>query len=297
MPRTRRGHLLLAAVLLALAPLARAGLPTFCSQPLQPDAAQHDRLLRFGAALREELQAAGRPAALVARSGTNLERLGQRYSHAGISLQAGPLAPWSVRQLYYACDESRSRLYDQGLPAFVLDFADPRQGHALVLLPPPEAAAALARAAADDRAALALLEPRYNAASYPFDLRDQNCNQWVAELLAAAWGPGVVDRASAQRWLRDQDYRPTLIDTGAWRGLELFIPWVDGRGQPPETYQRGQWQVSLPATLEALVLRLWPETRRVELCHDGRQVVVRRDGAPMGERCEPAPGDRVVALD
>ena len=49
----------------------------------------------------------------------DLSRFGVRYSHSGVSLKTGDNAPWSVRQLYYACDEERPRLYDQGLAGFV----------------------------------------------------------------------------------------------------------------------------------------------------------------------------------
>ena len=38
-------------------------------------------------------------------------------------------------------------------------------------------------------AALALLGREYSANAYPFSPRYQNCNQWVAELLATAWRP------------------------------------------------------------------------------------------------------------
>ena len=46
-------------------------------------------MLRFAAAVREALAAAGTPAALIARSGTDLSRFGLRYSHAGVALADG----------------------------------------------------------------------------------------------------------------------------------------------------------------------------------------------------------------
>jgi hypothetical protein len=40
-----------------------------------------------------------------------------------------------------------------------------------------------------------------------------------------------------------------------------------------------------------------PGAQRVELCHDDRQVVVRRGWTPIADGCVPGPGDRVVPLD
>ena len=53
---------------------------------------------------------------------------------------------------------------------------------------PAECRSALERAARDNRQALSLLGATYSANAYPFSLQYQNCNQWVAEMLAAAWG-------------------------------------------------------------------------------------------------------------
>jgi hypothetical protein len=119
--------------------------------------------------------------------GLDLARFGQRYSHAGLSLRESAASP-AVRQLYYACDERRSRVFDQGMAAFVLGTDDPAQGFVSVVLPGPQAAHALARAALDDALALRLLGAAYSANAHAFASRYQNCNQWVAEMLAAAWG-------------------------------------------------------------------------------------------------------------
>src|SRR5882672_3855709 len=86
----------------------------FCDRPSPLTALQQDRLLQFAAVARRELEASGQDVALIARSGIDLARFDLRYSHAGVSLKASGNAPWSVRQLYFACDEGRPRLYDQG---------------------------------------------------------------------------------------------------------------------------------------------------------------------------------------
>src|SRR5215470_13398506 len=78
----------------------------FCDRAAPMSAPQQARLLRFAALIKQELDASGEAVALIARSGLDLSRFGLRYSHAGVSLKASG-TPWSVRQLYYACDEQR----------------------------------------------------------------------------------------------------------------------------------------------------------------------------------------------
>jgi hypothetical protein len=277
---------------------AHAGAARYCDDPPPPDAAQQSRLLRLAAIVRAELDASGARVALLARSGLDLDRFGQRYSHAGLSLKASPDTPWAVRQLYFACDEGRPRLYDQGLAAFLLGMQSPSLGYVSVLLLPPAAAAAVERAALDRRLALQLLGADYSANAYPFSPRYQNCNQWVAELLAVAWGGGAPSREAAQHWLRAQGYEPTVFDGSTllfW--LSHFVPWVHRGGHPEEDLQAGRYRVSMPASLQAFVLRREPGTRRLEICHQEQRVVVRRGGAPFGAACVAGEGDLEIGLD
>ena len=90
----------------------------FCDRPAKVTAAAQDHVLRFAAVVKDELERSGATAAVVSRAGLDLARLGLRYSHAGLALKASPNSPWSVRQLYYACDEARPRIFDQGMMAF-----------------------------------------------------------------------------------------------------------------------------------------------------------------------------------
>jgi hypothetical protein len=291
-----------ACVLGLLAGTAQAASLQFCDRPLPGTAAQQDRLLRVADWVRQELAAADAPAALIARSGLDLHLLDQRYSHTGISLKDSPNGPWSVRQLYYACDEARPRLYDQGLAGFVLgaDEGQGRVGHVWLLLLPTEAAAALAATALDKPQALGLLNPVYSANAHAWGQQYQNCNQWVAELLATAWaGPlaaptATPPRERAQRWLAAQGYQPTVIEVGALMGLGLFIPWVHDDDHPAEDLARTRYRVSMPASIAAFVQARLPGARRVELCHDTRQLVIRHGWQPLSADCRPEPGDRVL---
>ncbi len=265
--------------------------------------AQHqDRLLRFAALIKEELDGSGESVALIARSGLDLSRFGLRYSHSGISLKASDNAPWSVRQLYYACDEGRPRLYDQGLSGFLFGTDDPTVGYVSIVLPTGTEANALEGAALDTARALRLLAATYSANAYPFSLRYQNCNQWMAELLATAWGalddtPDLRERA--QRWLAQRGYEPAAIEVRShWLMFAAtFVPLVHLDDQPQEDLYALRVRTSLPTSIEAFVRERVPGARRIEMCHDGRKAVIRHGWEPVAEGCRPQAGDRVVDLD
>jgi hypothetical protein len=292
----------------ASVPDSAAGSGGFCGAGRPLSAEQKDVVLRFGAVIKGELEAADARVVLIARSGLDLRRFALRYSHAGISLRASPESPWAVRQLYYDCDERRPRLFDQGLSAFLLGGTDADLGHVSIVFLPAEAAAALERTALDDRLALQLLGGTYSANAYPFSVRYQNCNQWVAELMALAWGAGEDAgapaaagpeiRQQAQRWLRSAAYAPTVFDVGwvaaTWAGA--FVPWVRRDDHPADDRARHRYQVSMPDSIEAFVRQRLPGAQRLELCHDSRQVVLRRGWEPIGDGCRPAAGDTVLPL-
>lgn len=274
----------------------------YCDGAAPVSAAQQDRLLRFAAVVRSELESSGQSVALVARSGLNLQRFDLRYSHAGVSLRSSDNTPWSVRQLYYACDERRPRLFDQGLAGFVFGTDDPGTGYVSIVLLPGEAAAALEAAALDKSRALRLLAATYSANAYPYSLRYQNCNQWVAELLATAWG-GLADapdlRARAQAWLAEQRYAPPTIDVGSHLLMfaGAFVPWLAYDDHPEDDRFALRFRTSVPSAIEAFVQERLPQAQRIELCHDERQVVVRHGWRALADGCRAEPGDRVVALD
>lgn len=263
-----------------------------CAQEPARSAAQLDRVLQVAARLREVLAAHGQPAALVARAGTNLQRFGIRYTHAALALRDNPMVPWGVRQLYFACDEQRSRLFDQGLAGFLLGADHPDQGHASLLLLPPQAAADLAQAGLDTPQAQALLAGEYTANAHPYDLQRQNCNQWLVELMATAWG-GARGRPAAQARLAAWQYQPEPVRYGwaVWRWMAAFVPWVSFAGHPPADAAEGQLVTSLPPDLEHLAQRLWPQAQRLELCYTPTHWVLRRGGAPLSTPCEAAEGD------
>lgn len=293
---------LLAGLLACANAQAGALAQRFCDLHTELPAAQQSRLLRVADVARQVLQASGARAALVARSGLDLERFGLRYSHAGIGLREGELGAWSVRQLYYACEEGRPRVFDQGLGGFVFGTQDPRAGFLSLLLLPAGLGEALERAVADKPRALGLLAGTYSANAHAHSLQYQNCNQWLVEMLASAWGElpaGPQPRQWAQAWLRQQGYAPEGVNVGShWlMAAAPLVPWIHLDDHPEADRQALRLRTSLPGDIEAFVRGLAPEVQRIELCHAGERVVVRRGWEPLPADCRAGPGDQVIALD
>jgi len=280
----------------------QAGALQYCDHPAPLNAAQKDQLFRFGAIIKAELDDSGAPLALVARSGLDLSRFGLRYSHAGVSLKASPNTRWSVRQLYYACDERRPRIFDQGLSGFLLGTDNPSIGYVSVVFMPAAEADELERAALDNSRALQLLNATYSANAYAWGLQYQNCNQWVIELLAAAWGQlddsAGGPRAQAQHWLADRGYEPSQVEIGnrALTWAAAFVPWLHTDDHPTSDIEQMVYRISMPASIEGFVRATVPGASRVEFCHTERRVVVHRGWEPIAEGCVPGPQDRVIEL-
>ena len=282
--------------------LCQASSLRYCDQQAELSASQQDTLFRFAGIIKAELETSGQSIALIARSGLDLNWLGSRYSHAGVSLKASPNGAWSVRQLYYACDEQKPRIFDQGMSGFLLGTDNPNVGYVSVVLLPANEAASLERAALDNRRALQLLSPAYSANAYAFSVRYQNCNQWMLEMLAAAWGDlsDAEDlRPEAQRWLKDKRYTPTAFEIGfrplMW--LTAFIPWLNNDDHPDPDISSKTYRVSMPGSIESFVRETVPGATRIEFCHADRRVVVRRGWQQIAEGCKPEETDAVVLLD
>jgi hypothetical protein len=278
-----------------------AGSLNYCQGQPELNADIQDRLIQVAAVVKTELDRSGHSVALVARSGLALQWLDQRYSHAGVSLKSSPNTAWSVRQLYYACDEQRPRIFDQGMSGFVLGAHDPAEGYVSLVLLPPEASQALQKAALDDRQVLALLGQTYSANAHGFSQQYQNCNQWLAELLASAWGaplPGDGARSQAQQWLRTQGYQPTVLKLN-WQPLMWLasvLPWLHSDDHPAEDLAQAQFRVSMPQSIASFVRAQWPANTHIELCYTATHLVLRRGWEPIAAGCQPGPGDEVTNL-
>lgn len=293
-------RLAFAALALCASAGASAGM-TFCDRAADITASDQDRVLQFAAVVKRELEESGARTAIISRAGLDLSRFGLLYSHAGIALRDNPGGPWAVRQLYYACDESRPRLFDQGMAGFALGSDAPAEGHVSLVFLPEAQDAQLAKAALDKRLALALLAGAYSANAYAFSTRYQNCNQWVIELLASAWGhldAREQAREQAQAWLRTERYDPAPVKVPShWLMFAgQFVPLIHVVDHPVEDLHALALKVSVPDSIEMFVHRYTAATR-VELCHDAHQIVVHRGWEPLGPACRPAVGDAVLPLE
>lgn len=291
-------HLIALGLALGACTGAQAGGMMFCDRPAKVTATEQDHALRFSAVVKDELKRSGAVAAVVSRAGIDLARFGLRYSHAGIALKSNPNSPWSVRQLYYACDEKRPRIFDQGMAGFVLGAEEPTQGHlSLVLLPEAEGAA-LQAAALDAQTPLSLLAGEYSANAYAYSTRYQNCNQWLVELIASAWSGAAKQRDEAQGWLRERGYEAEPVNVG--RALIIaahFVPLVHVLDHPDDDLRALTMRVSMPTSIEQFVRRQAPQARRLEMCYNAQHIVVRRGWEPLGPGCEPQAGDEVLPFD
>ena len=276
-----------------------------CDRPKEPAADQRDVMLRFGSLVRDELAASGQDVVLVARSGLDLHRLDVRYSHEAVALKDNDGRPWSVRELYYSCEDHRPRVFDEGLTGFLLGTDDPDTSYVSLVFLPRGQALQLRATAVDKHHALGVLGASYSANAYPFSTRHQNCNQWVMELLADAWGardaPSGTDadaRAKAQAWMRAQGYLPTVFTVSAhpmtW--LADLVPWLANDDHPPGELAHGRYDVSMPASIETFVQARVPGATRVELCHAGRHVVVHRGWDDIAEGCVAGARDTTFEL-
>lgn len=291
-----------AAALALAAGACHADSLRYCDSPAKLSAAQQDKLLRVSGIIKAELERSGTSLALIARSGLKLGLFGMRYSHAGLTLKASPDTRWAVRQLYFACEEQQPRLFDQGLAAFLLGTDEPALGYISVVTMPKAASATLETVALDNARALALLGGTYSANAYAYGLRYQNCNQWLAELLATAWSkprPGDDPRAAAQGWLKAEGYEAAVFQLPARPFLWLtgLSPWLQRDDHPEADLQQARLRVSMPASIESFVRDRMPGAERLEFCHTDKHVVVRRGWAPIADGCVPAAQDTVIALD
>lgn len=283
---------------------ARAGDFHLCDRQARLSAAQQDTLYRFADIIKRTLDQSGHNVALVARSGLDLGRFGIRYSHAGIALARSENAPWSVRQLYYACDEGKPRVYDQGISGFLLGTDNPAMGYLSVVLLPEDKARPLELVALDKRQALRVLGSQYSANAYAFSVQYQNCNQWVMELLATAWGNSHVsiapdERKAAQAWLLERAYEPSVVDVGSrWlMWAAPFVPFVHTDDHPQVDLEGRIFRMSMPDAIEAFARKEAPQAQRIEFCHIGKRVVIHHGWSSILDECQAGEGDQIIDMD
>jgi hypothetical protein len=182
---------------------------TTCTQPA-PQPATLANAVRLGHRVFETLeQSDDAQVILLGRVGADLSKYGLRFSHLGFVLREAPQGRWTVVHLLNDCGTATSSLYDEGLVNFFLE--DPFAYEAVIATPTPDVQQALVRAL---RSSLVwrLHQPHYNTIAHPQSQNFQNSNQWLLELLVAAWASGTVsDRRAAQQHPLMQSYQPDVI--------------------------------------------------------------------------------------
>jgi len=230
---------LLAAALLTLAPAAALAQsnPFEASGPADDAAAVEAGYLAasdaaaFSKQIERELAARGARVALVFRAGRSREDLpeGVRYTHGAFwvhtrfrTADGETLQGYAVYNLYVSPDDPAVSYLQQDLP---LDFTRPMQvEQAGVIVPTPGVQARIlaVMASADYEA---LHQPAYSLISNPHDLRFQNCNEFMLDVIASAlWS--TSDRAQLKSNLAAH-FRPAELRTGLLQ--RLFAPMVDSR--------------------------------------------------------------------
>jgi hypothetical protein len=194
----------------------------FCNQqPPSPEALRQSLQLAFKT--QEVLENSGATVALIGRVGVDLSAYGLRYSHSGIVWRDHPHGRWTVIHELNQCATDRSHLFDEGLGNFFLD--SPFAYEALLVILSPDLQQKLVRTLVGPLPDQ-LHQPAYSMIANPWKIRYQNSNQWLLEVLAAAFAAPdeVHSRTDAQQWLLRNEYHPTTISLSAVQrlGARLF---------------------------------------------------------------------------
>jgi hypothetical protein len=132
--------------------------------------------------------------------------------------------PGSARQLYYACDERRPRIYDQGLAGFAMGTDDPALGYLSIVRLPPQGWRCnrrFTRLAPAGRAVQRQCLRLQPALPELQSMADRNAGRRVGR---SADGEDLRERAQA--WLRKEGYAPEPVEVGSrfWMLASYFVP-------------------------------------------------------------------------
>lgn len=162
-----------------------------------------------------------------------------KYSHVGIAVKnlvlkdkdgkvlTGPeTGKWAMIHLLYTCDAGhQSYIYKGTIGSFFYDHMNDYGTQ--IMVPEQKLQNNLDQILIKDYLGKQWVEKHYNALALVDDLDQQNSNQWVAEVIAAAMYPAgqVTDRKQAQQILKTTNYQPTKVTpTGLYSALK--VPFV-----------------------------------------------------------------------
>ena len=210
------------------------------------------------------LAESGARVGVIGRVGVDLSAHGLRYSHAGFVWRDHPKGRWIVMHELNRCATAHSTLFDEALGNFFLD--DPFAYEALLLIPSRDIQEQLVRLLSS-AAPGQFHHPAYSMIANPWSTRYQNSNQWMLELLAAAFAPSglVSTRAQAQSWLRQQGYTPSVVRVSAFQrvGATLLSANTQFDDHPLADRLAGHYHVVTVESVARFVTHLDPHSTQL----------------------------------
>lgn len=201
--------LTIAGLVLAISGVASAGQD--CAGPLKFPRVAAAKAIRSAKETRLHLEKGPDTVVLLARMGQNLTQYGLTYSHAAYAVKQDD-GVWVVVHSVNECGTATSSVVQQSLEEFFMgDFFRQQAGvWRLDTLVQERLKESLLGGSSTN-----FHNPNYNMAAYPFTLGYQNSNGWVLEVLATAINPSLQTRAQAVTWLKERNYRPSVLQMNA----------------------------------------------------------------------------------
>lgn len=259
MKRLLRILLLLAGMWTAAAHAGRS-----CNET-DPEPETVMKALELANKTRQQLDSSSAQVALIARVGQDLSKYGLRYSHIGYVWRDHPKGRWLVVHELNQCGTAQSALFNEGLGNFFMD--DMFAYETMILIPQTSTQEKLAQLLAS-HTPLDLHEDRYNMVSYAYSTLYQNSNQWLLEVLAAAYsGERIGNREQAQAWLKLAGYAPITIDVPALTRLggRMFSANIAFDDHPFERRMAGQIDTVTVDSVARFLERREPGLRKIVL--------------------------------
>jgi len=227
--------------------LALASAPAMAGQACAEKPATADgsaKSARLSAQVRQLLDGQKHSFALVARAGVDLSEFGLHHSHVGVAWRDHPRGRWYTFHLLNRCGTDQSELIEQSLEDFYN--VELHDYEALIAAPSFPMQIRLQKAFFSPMAQT-LHDREYNLIAHPFSTKYQNSNQWVLEVMAFALAPvGYVgSRLSAQDWLKENGYVPSMIPIGPGKpaGARVLSAQVRFSAHTDEEWQAQRYAV------------------------------------------------------
>ncbi|MEM7194623.1 MAG: DUF2145 domain-containing protein [Pseudomonadota bacterium] len=184
--------------------------------------ADFEKSTAIGLQLLERLEALQPQVALVGRVGSDLEKYGIKYSHAGLVFRDHPKGKWVFTHLLNRCATRHSELFDEGIIPFFSD--TPHKYEAILVIPDRAIQSELQRLLLI-RNSRNLHGIEYSALANPFSDQYQNSNQWILEMIAVAKSIYLPEgsRRNALFLAKEQGYLPDTVKVGFFKKIAASV--------------------------------------------------------------------------